>query len=316
VDTLRSPVREYARIPGIARTGWEHPGELILGLFRHFVLGPSQWSNAAIVTALILLLVCVINRKAPNPPGFAATTLLVLSLCYAFVPISVIPLWSYFGTRFVPFIWLALLVRVPEHLPPRVVQLLCCCAVASSVGSGAGFLRMSDELQDFKSGVSSVPRGADVLPLLFSVNTRGDYIEPLTHGWAHYTIERGTSADMLWASHSVYAAHYANVPPPAFQHDAIAIQGRLMYSAEVWCGRLVRYTGTQLTDCPTRWQAEWHTYLKEAAQRYQYVLVWDVPEATLAVIEQHFQIVHRQGKLIVGKLQASAVASRDAAQGR
>lgn len=302
VGTVLAPVHEYARIPGIARTVWENPGDLILGMFRHFVLGPSNWSSAGIVSALTLMLVCVIYRKAPNPPGFAAATLVVMGLCYIFVPISVIPVWSYFGTRFVPFIWLALLVRVPEQLPPRVVQLLCCSAVASSIGSGAGFLRMSDQLQDFRSGVPSVPQGAKVLPLLFTVNTPGDYIEPFTHAWAHYTLERGTSADIVWASRSVDAEHYLNVPPPEFQHDAVAVQGRVMYSANVWCSRLVRSAGTLLADCPATWEAEWHHYLKEAARRYQYVLVWDVPEATLAVIDQHFQIVHRQGKLIVGKL--------------
>jgi len=303
LGSLLAPVHEYARIPGSGRTTWENAGELILGMFRHFAVGPTFLSGAAIMTGVALLLVVFVHRKDDCPTGFSGTTLALLALCYAFVPFAIIPVWSYFGTRFLPFIWLGLLVRVPNQLPHRLLSFVSCAAVASSLGTGAGFLSMDHRLNDFRSGLPHVETGANVLPVLFSVKDSGDFIEPFMHAWALYTIERGTSADMVWASRSVDAEHYVTAPPPRFHHDAIANRPRSMYSANVWCSNLVQYANTVLENCPQAWEAEWHSYLNDASKRYSYVLVWDAPEPTLAIITQHFPVIHRQGKLTVGKLE-------------
>ncbi|HEY5285063.1 MAG TPA: hypothetical protein VIM14_19880, partial [Polyangia bacterium] len=49
------------------------------------------------------------------------------------------------------------------------------------------------------------------------------------------------------------------------------------------------------------WAEAWQSYLTSAEKRYTYVLVWDAPEPALALIEQHFSTVHRQGRLVIGR---------------
>jgi hypothetical protein len=139
------------------------------------------------------------------------------------------------------------------------------------------------------------------LPLLFSVSSSGDNIEPELQAWGYYAIERQTSADLLWASRSVDTVQYRILPPPRFHHDLIQNTPRAMFSAEFWCGTLARAAGTVTEDCGRAWADAWHDYLTSAEKRYQYVLVWDPLEPVAALIEQHFPAVHRQGRLIIGR---------------
>jgi hypothetical protein len=290
-----------ARFAGLTKTQWFGLPQLLWTGFGHFVLGSSYWGLASLVPALILLVVVGLRGRGRRPRLLSTTALVLLTAGYGLLPTFMFPEWGYFNTRFLPFLWLGLLVRVPETLSRKLVTVVACAGIAGSAGNGIGLLRMDADLAEFCSGIPHVEKGARLLPLLFSVSSSGDNIEPELQAWGYYTIERQTSADLLWASRSVDAVQYRILPPPRFHHDVIQNMPRAMFSAAFWCETLARSTGTVREDCGRAWADAWHDYLASAEKRYQYVLVWDPLDPVLALIEQHFPAVHRQGRLVIGR---------------
>jgi hypothetical protein len=289
-----------AHLAGLAKTEWTGLPQLLWMGLRTYVLGSSYWGLAALVPALILPVV-VLRERRSSPPLLSIAALFVLSVGYICLPTFMLPTWGYFNTRFVPFLWLALLVRAPETLSRKLVALLVCAGIAGSAGNGLAMLRMDADVAEFRSGLPFVDRGARLLPLLFSVDSPSDNIEPILHAWGHYTVERGTSADLLWASRNVDAVQYRTLPPPRFHHDVIQNMPRRMRSAEEWCGILLREASTVPENCELAWTEAWRSYLTSAAQRYTHVLVWDAPKPALALIAQYFPVVHQQGRLVIGR---------------
>jgi hypothetical protein len=289
-----------SKLAGLEKTEWMGVPKLLWMGLRNYVLGASYWGIASIVPALILLGVIILRGKR-RPPLFSTAAAAVLTAGYAFLPSFMFPIWAYFNTRFVPFLWLALLARLPQSLPRKLVALVVCAGVAGTVGNGLALLRMDADVAEFRSGLPFVEKGARLLPLLFSVASPGDNIEPVLHAWGHYAIERQTSADLLWASRSVDAVQYQTPPPPRFHHDVIQNMPRQMATAEGWCETLLREAGTVPDDCRSAWVAEWRSYLSAAQKRYTHVLLWDAPEPAMDIVNDFFPIVHRQGRLAIGR---------------
>jgi hypothetical protein len=289
-----------AHLAGLTKTEWKGLPQLFWMALRNYVLGSSYWGLAALLPALILLVVVALRGRKQSPQLLSTGTLVVLSVGYVCLPTFMLPTWAYLNTRFLPFLWLALLVRVPETLSRKLVALIVCAGIAGSAGNGLAMLRMDADLTEFRSGLPFVPRGARLLPLLFSVQSPSDTIEPIMHAWGHYAIERETSADLLWASRSVDAVQYRVLPPPRFHHEVIQNMPRNMRSAEEWCETLLSEASTVPEDCGLAWAEAWHSYLTSAEKRYTHVLVWDAPKPALALIEQHFSVVHQQGRLVIG----------------
>jgi hypothetical protein len=293
-----------AQLPGLEKTEWMGIPKLLWMGLRHYVLGASYWGVASLVPALILLGV-VLLRGRRRLPHFSAAAVAVLAAGYAFLPSFMFPIWAYFNTRFVPFLWLALFVRLPQTLPRRLVALVVCTGIAGTVGNGLALLRMDADVAEFRSGLPFVAKGARLLPLLFSVKSPGDNIEPVLHAWAYYALERQTSADLLWASRSVDAVQYRSLPPARFHHDVIQNMPRQMATSEAWCKTLLSEAGTVPTDCAAAWAAEWRSYLADAQKRYTQVLLWDAPAAAMGIINEYFPIVHKQGRLAIGRRETS-----------
>jgi len=283
-----------------AKTEWTGLPQLLWMGLRTYVLGTSYWGMASLVPALFLLVSVALAGRKQSPPFFSTGALVALGLGYGCLPTFMLPTWGYFNTRLLPFLWLALLVRAPEALSRKLVALLACAGIVGSAGNGLAMLRMDRDLAELCSGVPLVERGARMLPLLFSVKSPSDNIEPILHAWGHYAIERGTSADLLWASRSVDAVQYRVLPPPRFHHDVIQNLPRAMASAEGWCETLLREASTVPENCGLAWAEAWHSYLTSAEKRYTHVLVWDAPKPALALIAQHFPILHQQGRLVIG----------------
>ncbi|HZL20826.1 MAG TPA: hypothetical protein VFG23_24045 [Polyangia bacterium] len=289
-----------AQLTGVSKSEWLGMPQLMWMALRNYVLGASYWGVASLVPALVLL-VAVLLRGQRRVALFSMGAVAVLIAGYVLLPSFMLPIWGYFNTRFVPFLWLALLLRVPETLPRKWVVLAVFAGIAGTAGNGLALLRMDADVAEFRSGLPFVEKGARLLPLLFSVKSPGDNIEPILHAWGHYAIERQTSAELLWASRGVDAVQYRTLPPPRFQQYVIQNMPRAMVSAGHWCETLLREASTAPADCDRAWRAAWDSYLTSAEKRYTYVLVWDAPAPALALIAQHFPIVHRQGRLAIGR---------------
>jgi len=289
-----------AHLIGLEKTEWLGVPQLLWMGLRNYVLGASYWGVASLLPALVLLL-AVFLRGQVRTTLFSTVAVLLLIAGYALLPSFMFPIWGYFNTRFVPFLWLALLVRVPGTLPRRWVVLVVVAGIAGTAGNGYALLRMDADVTEFCSGIPFVEKGSRLLPLLFSVKSRGDNIEPVLHAWGHYAIERETSADLLWASRGVDAVQYRTLPPPRFHHDVIQDFPRSMVSAAHWCETLLREVRTVPDDCDRAWAEAWDSYLNDAEKRYTHVLVWDAPAPALELIARHFPIVHRQGRLAIGR---------------
>lgn len=292
--------RAGAHLAGLDKTEWMGIPQLLWMGLRNYVLGASYWGVGSLVPAVVLLVVVVL-RGQRRLQLFSTAAVTVLTVGYAFLPSFMFPIWAYFNTRFVPFLWLAMLLRVPDTLPRKWIALVAVAGVAGTAGNGLALLRMDADVAEFRSGLPFVEKGARLLPLLFSVKSPGDNIEPVLHAWGHYAIERETSADLLWASRSVDAVEYRALPPTRFHHDVIQNMPRAMASSDRFCETLLRETSTVPDDCARAWTVAWEGYLASAEDRYTHVLVWDAPAPALALIAKHFPMVHQHGRLVIGK---------------
>ena len=71
---------------------------------------------------------------------------------------------------------------------------------------------------EFTAGISVVPVGSRLLPLIFdqkgtSVNTRS-----MLHTWGYYVTEKQTSAPLLFAHSRSFPVMYREPPPIQFNH--------------------------------------------------------------------------------------------------
>jgi hypothetical protein len=146
-----------AMTANVALGRWAPPWELVYNLWAEWTWAFTKLEITTIVPT-ILLAACLALRWRDDVPFFGPVAVAALLGLYLFFP-YVATNWFHVNSRFIPFIWLAALVRLPEQLPRRVPALLGACAIAASVGMGVDYVRLSRDWGRFTAGIGAVPEG-------------------------------------------------------------------------------------------------------------------------------------------------------------
>lgn len=308
--TIGSLLTHFSEKPGemtgfIAMQQMLPPWELIYNMFAEWMYGFTWLSITSLVVCLALGAIGL-WRWREDVPFFSPVALIVLGVFFLCTP-YIATNWFHVNSRFIPFLWMALLVRVPERLPRRAPIALAACAALYSLGMGVDFVRLDADRAQFTAGIPAVPHGAKLLPLIFrrgkltSENTRS-----VLHAWGFYVVEKQTSAPLLFAHSRSFPVMYKEPPPIQFNHLVLEEFAPSMGSA-AWACDVLRSGGVVVNDCEAQYDARWREFWAQALPRYDHVLMWDATPEALAHVPRDYRLSFSRDRLAI--FERSAVVS-------
>ncbi len=273
------------------------PWELFYNLWAEWFWG-FTWREIATLVPCVLLGLWAILRARDDVPFFGPCAFAALAALYVFTP-YVSGNWFHVNSRFIPFLWLAALVRLPERIPPSLAAVLGVCAATYVAGMGVDYVRLSDDWSRFTAGMNAVPEGARLLPLIFRSKGRSENTRSMLHPWGFYVVERHTSAPLLFAHSRSFPVTYRDPPPVQFNHLVLEAFAPSMRTPEWLCGTL-RSGGVSVDDdCVGAWKSRWAVFWRDAEPRFDHVLMWDAPEDVMSLVPAAYRIVWRSEALVV-----------------
>ncbi|MCW5816085.1 MAG: hypothetical protein KIT84_34130 [Labilithrix sp.] len=272
------------------------PWELVYNLWAQWFWGYSNLSLSSLVPCVLLAFVAVprLFARTPAPAFFSPVALVALAVLFCFVPYKMTN-WFHVNSRFIPFLWIGLLLYVPERLPRALAGVLGVSAALYSVGMGVDYVRLDRERAEFTAGIEAVPEGAKLMPLMFqhkgaSANTRN-----LLHMWGYYVIEKKTSAPLLFAHSRSFPLTYAEPLPPArFNHLVLEA-----FAPEAGTPKAVCNAAAREGECDQLFASTWRRFYDEATPRYDHLLLWDAPAAATAMVPADYTRTFARGRLAI-----------------
>jgi hypothetical protein len=275
---------------------WAPAWEMIYNLWAEWLWGFSWLSISSFVVAVALAIVGFVYRREAMP-FFSLWAFLALAGFYFFMP-YVATNWFHVNSRFIPFVWIACLVRVPERLPKSLLALLALAAALYSIGMGIDYVRLDRDRAKFTAGIPAVPEGARLLPLLFKRQVTSENTRSLLHAWGYYVLEKQTAAPLLFAHSRSFPVMYKEPPLPRFNHLVLESFAPSMGSMAWTCGSW-RAGGVAMNDCEGAWRQRWAEFWQDALPRYDHVLMWDAPPGAMALVPPDYRIKFQQDRLTI-----------------
>ena len=269
---------------------WEVP----LDLWLHASGALTRWGSVTVFAAIALPILAW-RRAAPPILGRWATFALVAG--YAGLPLM-ISNWWYLNARLVPFVWVALAVRMPPRVPRWLTAALVGAALWFSVVLGVDYVRLDRDRAELTAGIAAVPEHATLLPLLFSHRKTSDFTASLTHAWAYYVMAKQTSAPLVFAVERSYPITYRVFPPAALIPPALdGFAERHATPAAACASR--DDLGRSPADCAAAWQLAWSQLWRLAEPRFTHVLTWAMPPEARAILPPSYHLAFSAGDLAI-----------------
>ncbi|MDB4939352.1 MAG: hypothetical protein JWP87_6324 [Labilithrix sp.] len=275
------------------------PWELAYNLWAEWFWGFTKLSITSIVPCLLLAFYGFSRRykssDAEAAPAFFSTAAIVaLLVLFCLAPYRITN-WYHVNSRLIPYIWVALLLRVPDQLPKRVLAVLGISAVLYSAGMGADFIRLERDREQFTAGVTAVPEGAKLLPLVFRHKGVSDNTRTLLHAWGFYVTDKYTSAPLLFAHSRSFPVMYSTPPPARFNDLVLENFAATMITSANFC----ESTRVVTDDCTAEYRARWAEFWRDAIPRYDHVLLWEPSQEALELVPPDYGITFRQDGLVI-----------------
>jgi hypothetical protein len=279
------------------------PWELAYNLWAEWFWGFTKLSITSIVPCL-LLAYYGFGRRRESPVFFSPIALVALGLLFCLAPYRVTN-WYHVNSRLIPYLWVALLLRVPDRLPKRVLAVLGVSAALYSAGMGTDFMRLDADRERFTAGISAVPEGAKLLPLVFQHKGTSDNTRSLLHAWGFYVTDRYTSAPLLFAHSRSFPVMYSTPPPVRFNDLVLENFAATMITSANFC----ESTRVVTNDCRGEYRARWAEFWHDATPLYDHVLLWEPSEEALQLVPIEYAITFRQGGLVIMERGTNAPAA-------
>jgi hypothetical protein len=272
------------------------PWELVYNLWAEWFWGFSPLSVTSIVPC-VLLFVLAIPRRYESPPFFSPVAVALLAALYVACP-YIATNWFHVNSRLIPYLWIAMLLRVPSTLSRKTIALLSVSAVLYSVGMAVDYVRLEKERREFVAGIPAVPEHARLLPLLFRHTGVSDNTRSILHHWGYYVTEKQTSAPLLFAHSRSFPIMYREPPAPRFNHLPLEGFARSAAHSTSLCKRLFD-EGLPTADCDALYRLVWRSFWAEAEPLYDHVLTWDATEEARALIPSTYRLLFQRGRLAI-----------------
>jgi hypothetical protein len=280
--------------------------ELFYNLWAEWFYGFTWLSITTLVPCIGLGLIGIWRAKK-DVPFFSPVALAALTALFVFSP-YIATNWFHVNSRFIPFIWAAFLLRLPDRMPKPAYVVLGACAVPYFVGMGVDFVRLDQDRAKFTAGISAVPEGAKLLPLIFKRKMTSENTRSLLHAWGYYVMEKETSAPLLFAHSASFPVMYAEPPPPQFNHLVLESFAPSMATPD-WTCNVLRAGGVVVADCDAMWRARWAEFWTSAEPAFDHVLMWDAPAPVKALIPADYTLTFEQDRLSIYERKAHVAST-------
>jgi hypothetical protein len=273
---------------------FQTPLWLVYDLWAHWGYGYTPLSATSLVTMLVLATFAVRRPRAPVA-FFGQWETLLLLLGYVAAPYMTRG-FGYVGSRIIPFIWMAALVRVPERLPRWLTGLLAGSAALYFAGMAVDAVRLAHEQEEVAAGVEAVPRSARMDVFIFSPRIVSKNTWSLSTAWGPYVVERGAHIWEVWADSPALPIVRRAPPSPRldpFAHrrfiDAMATRAGFCATRQA--------LGLDPARCDDAWRAEWTAYWRDVDPYVDSLLLWDAPPDALSQVPPSWRVSFQQGRL-------------------
>jgi len=273
--------------------GLRHPSswELFYNLWAEWMWTFTKLSMASVVVCLGLMVAFFAKNR---PTFFSWPAIGILAIAYALVP-SELANWYSVNSRFIPFLWFGLLLRVPESLPKRGIAVLSAAAASYCIGNCVDYIRLDGEVREFTRAMDKVPMHAKLLPIIFRAKTTSENTQSLLHVWGHYVVNRQTSAPLLFAHSRSFPVMYKAPPSLQLHQKSLESFARNMGTPETLCAELASI-GIRAHDCNELYVERWREFFGDIAPEFTHVLTWDAP-GNVPALPPEYHIVFREGRL-------------------
>ncbi len=279
--------------------------ELLYNAWAEWLWGFTKLQALTLVPTALLLFFAVRGRN-DDVPYFSRWAGLVLIVVYAIAPYSVTN-WFHVGSRFLAYLWFFALTRVPARLPRGVVILAAVSGVVNAATMGVDYVRLDRDRGDFVAGISAVPEGSRLLPLLFRSKGVSENSRSLLHAWGFYVIAKGTSAPLLFAHSKSFPVMYREPPPDRWNHLVLEGFAPGMRSSEGMCAFL-HQNNLRPDDCSREYRERWAEHWADATPRFDHVLTWDATPEARERMPRTYVPVFERGKLVIFERRGDTLA--------
>jgi hypothetical protein len=240
---------------------------------------------------------------AMQPEAAVGRLFLVFLLLYCVTP-GAFRGWFYSSTRFLLYAWLLLpaVAEIPARVGRRLLVLGPALAGVVSAIQWPFIHHVSRQMQDILDVGASLPRGAKLIPMDFTVSVLGP--QPLGHAWAELVVDKDVVASQLFAAGKprMGGERFRTL---SFYPGLLDIDGgKLPWSTyETWndVGRKCKDPSS-----PERWfvhipgtceelLAQRKQTLEAVIDRYDYVLMLEPPPYGRDLIAPHLRLVSHVG---------------------
>ncbi len=270
--------------------------ELLYNAWAEWLWGFTNLELSSFVPALCLGYFAWRGR-GDDVPFFSPLALAVLGLFYVFTPYSATN-WFHVNSRFLAYLWLAALLRVPERLPRGLALLAALSGILYSAGMGIDYLRLEADRRAFVAGMGAVPEGARLLPLVFRAKRTSVNSRSLLHAWGFYVVGKSTSAPLLFAHSRSFPVMYREPPPDRWNHLVLEGFAPAMRDAEGMCSFL-HANNLRPDDCSREYKERWAEFWAAATPRFDHVLLWEPTPQALAEIPPAYRVVFERDGLSI-----------------
>lgn len=285
--------------------------ELIAHLWRDVSGALTRWGSMSLVPALLLPIFAWRGRRTARPL-FSNSAIAGLAVAYVALPIMMSN-WCYLNCRLVPFLWVALALRIPDPLPRRLTAVLVACAISFSAVLGLDYLRLDRDRAEFTAGMSAVPRGATLMPLLFKPKKTADFVASLAHTWGYYTVEKDALVPLVFAVERSTPITWARYPPAKLIEPTFDQFAEHYGTPQQACKALGKLAVDAV--CLSAWQRIWEGFWKEAEPRFSHVLTWAMPDESRGLIPPSYHRTFAAGDLEIYAREESPFAPVSAREG-
>jgi hypothetical protein len=277
---------------------WNTPAWILYDLWAKWFFGLTPLGATSLALAVTLAVLAIAGFRAR--PAFVGR----LVTCGMFAAIWILPYqmpgFGYVNARMIPFVWLAALVRVPERIPRALAAVLGACAALYAAGNAVDLFRAEADSRAFAAGAPAVPEGARLLTLNFKPRVTSKNTWSLEHASGLYVVERGTSAQDVWADSPTMPITFRE--PPDFFADPVLIRRFVakMESSAAFCDAEARAGASETEgDCVSRWRAIWAGLFEDARGRFDHVVLWGAPDEVRAIVPTGWGVAFEKGMLVV-----------------
>ena len=293
-----------------AATVFQTPLWLVYDLWAHWAYGYTPLSATSLASmAALVALVALGWRRATSPlPLFGSWALLSLLVLYFAAPYQTVGL-GYAGSRVLPYLWLAVLLRVPERLTRGWAAMLGTSAALYVAGMAVDEARLARDEDELAAGVDAVGRGARLDVFIFSPRVTSKNTWSLSTAWGDYVVRSHARTWEMPGDTPSLPFRWSEPPPPRLETSAHHRFMDGMRTRSAFCAKR-EAGGLDAAECERQWRAGWASYYREVDPFIDAILMWDPPDDSLSQVPAGWGLAFRGGKLWIFSRAAGGQAER------